>query len=53
MTLEDITRFFAMGGYGGYVWTAYGLALMGIAMEIVLARRRHRQAAASIDEGRT
>ena len=35
--------FFAMGGYGAYVWTSYGLfalVLLADALAPVLARRR-------------
>ena len=27
---ETVTEFFAMGGYGVYVWTAYGLSLLAL-----------------------
>ncbi|MCC6534297.1 MAG: heme exporter protein CcmD [Burkholderiales bacterium] len=33
----------AMGGYGGYVWGAYGVAVIAIGAEcIALVRRRRR-----------
>ncbi len=38
--------FFAMGGYGLYVWGSYGVAAVVIAAEVLLARRRYRQALA-------
>lgn len=36
--------FFAMGGYGTYIWTAYGLCLVLMALNVVqplLARRSY------------
>jgi heme exporter protein D len=36
--------FFAMGGYGLYVWGSYGVAALLMAVEPVLAAHRHRQA---------
>jgi heme exporter protein D len=49
MSLAD---FFTMGGYGGYVWGAYGLTAVVIAAEIgaVLARLRNARSAARTDE---
>ena len=36
-------EFFYMGGYGFYVWTAYGLSLLVLLLNIVAARKRNRQ----------
>jgi heme exporter protein CcmD len=33
----------SMGGYGGYVWTAYALTFGVIALCAVQVRRRHRR----------
>jgi heme exporter protein CcmD len=33
----------SMGGYGGYVWTAYALTFGVIVLCAVQARRRHRR----------
>ena len=35
--------FFAMGGYGNYVWSAWGLTLAVMAVNLVLPLRKHRQ----------
>ncbi len=32
-----------MGGYAGYVWTSFGLTLVILVMNVVLARSRHRK----------
>jgi len=37
------SEFFAMGGYGLYVWGSYGIALVVLVANIWLARRRHQQ----------
>lgn len=36
-----MSEFFAMGGYGAYVWSAYALACVVLVANWVLARRRH------------
>jgi heme exporter protein D len=38
-------EFLAMGGYGFYVWGAYGVAALAIAIEIASVRARARAAA--------
>jgi heme exporter protein D len=49
----SLTEFFAMGGYGFYVWGSYGLTAVLLAAEIVAVRARLRNArlAAHTDEG--
>ena len=42
------SEFFAMGGYGLYVWGSYGAALVALLAEPWLLARRHRRALASI-----
>jgi heme exporter protein D len=39
-----MTKFFAMGGYALWVWSAYGLAAIVLLANIVAASRRYRQA---------
>ena len=39
-------EFFAMGGYGLYVWGSYGVAVALMALEPVMAARRRRRALA-------
>lgn len=34
-----VAEFLAMGGYGAYVWSAYGLALLVLILNAVLAYR--------------
>jgi heme exporter protein D len=38
-----MSEFLSMGGYAGYVWTAYGITLVVIVLNICSARRRHAQ----------
>ena len=35
-------EFFAMGGYGSYVWGSYGLAALVLALNVILPLRRTR-----------
>ena len=52
MIWNSATDFFAMGGYGLYVWGAYGVTLVFMATEPVLALVRHRTAQRSVaDDG--
>jgi heme exporter protein D len=44
MIWNSATEFFAMGGYGLYVWGAYAVTLGCLAVEPVLALQRHRAA---------
>ena len=44
MIWNSASDFFAMGGYGLYVWGSYGVALVCMAVEPVLAVQRHRAA---------
>ena len=44
MNWGSAPEFFAMGGYGLYVWASYGAAAVLMLAEPLLAARRHRQA---------
>lgn len=44
MNWSGVRDFWAMGGYGLYVWGSYGVALLLMVGEPVLASRRRRQA---------
>ena len=37
-------EFLAMGGYAAYVWTAYGITLLVLVLNVAAARRRLRGA---------
>ena len=39
-----MTDFLAMGGYGLYVWGAYGVAALAIVIEVIGVRARLRAA---------
>ena len=41
-----MSHFLAMGGYGAYVWPAYGVSLLGIACAIGLTLRAYARAKA-------
>ena len=40
MTWDSLSAFIAMGGYGGYVWGSFGIALAAFAIELLLVRHR-------------
>jgi heme exporter protein D len=42
MQWDSVTEFFAMGGYGLYVWGAYAVTAAVIAAEVVTLVRRGR-----------
>ena len=44
MIWTSAADFFAMGGYGFYVWTSYAVCAACMLVEPLLARQRHRQA---------
>ena len=44
MNWGSAAEFFAMGGYGLYVWGAYAVTVVLMLAEPLLVRRRHRQA---------
>ena len=50
MNWGSADAFFAMGGYGLYVWGSYGLTLVLMLTEPVLAARRRRQALAAASQ---
>ena len=39
-----MSEFLAMGGYGFYVWGAYGVAALAIVVELLALRARHAAA---------
>lgn len=41
--MADLTAFFAMGGHGGYVWPAYGLAVLVLVALLVASIRALRK----------
>jgi heme exporter protein D len=43
MRFESWAAFIAMDGHGPYVWAAYGLAVLVIAFNLVIAWRGHRR----------
>lgn len=40
---QSLSDFFAMGGYGFYVWLAYGLSFLAIALLIWQSQRETKQ----------
>jgi heme exporter protein D len=48
MNWESPAAFFAMGGYGFYVWGSFGVCALLMVVEPILARKRHREALRSL-----
>jgi len=46
MNWGSATEFFAMGGYGAFVWGSYAVTALCIALEPWLVARRNRRARA-------
>jgi heme exporter protein D len=44
MTWGSATEFFAMGGYGAYVWGSYAVVALCIVVEILAVRARRKRA---------
>ena len=43
-----MSEFLSMGGYGGYVWSSFGLTAIMLALNVTWARRRHTSARQSV-----
>ena len=50
MKWDSFGDFFAMGGYGWYVWGSYAVALIFMVFEPLMTSRRHRQALQALGE---
>ena len=51
MNWDSLDAFLRMGGYGRFVWGAYGVTLGLMLAEAVLVRRRLRRAVADVRSG--
>jgi len=51
MQWNSLAEFFAMGGYGPYVWGAYGVTALLLVAELVLLSRRGRALREAADSG--
>lgn len=52
MAFESWPAFFAMGGYGLYVWLSYGLTLVILGLCLVLPLRRRKALFAELERQR-
>ena len=50
MNWGSLSEFLAMGGYGLYVWGSYGVVLVLMVAEPLLARHRDRQALGQVGQ---
>jgi heme exporter protein D len=53
MSWNSASEFFAMGGYGLYVWGAYAVAAACMVVEPLTAALRHRRARRALAEEAT
>jgi heme exporter protein D len=50
MNWGSASNFFAMGGYGLYVWGSYGVFAVCLIADALISARRHRAALAATTE---
>ena len=50
MSWNNASEFFAMGGYGFFVWGSFGVAAACMLIEPLMAIKRHRDAQAGTSE---
>jgi len=48
MIWNSVSEFWAMGGYGLYVWGSFGVTALLMGGEVILAARRHQQTRESL-----
>lgn len=53
MQWNSLGEFLAMGGYGLYVWTSFGVTALCMAVEVASIRRRYRTFCRSASSGQT
>ena len=39
--MDSLNEFLHMGGYGAYVWSAYGITFVAMVLSIVIPLRQH------------
>ena len=49
MPMRALTTYFAMGGYAGFVWPAYGIAALVLGVLAWQSWRRHRDSAVLLE----
>ena len=40
--MNSLAEFMHMGGYGSYVWSAYGITFVAMVLAIVIPLRQHK-----------
>jgi heme exporter protein D len=49
MNWGSLENFLAMGGYGFFVWSAYGVTALAVVLELWSLRRRKLRAQAAVE----
>jgi heme exporter protein D len=42
--MSEISEFLAMGGYGGYIWSAYAITFVVLLANVLLTQRAYQKA---------
>jgi len=48
MNWNNASEFWAMGGYGLYVWGSFGVTALVMVMEVIQAKQRHKHTRESL-----
>jgi heme exporter protein D len=48
--VDNLSTFLAMGGYAGFVWPAYGVALLALGGITLQSWRRYRASERALDQ---
>lgn len=52
MSFDTVIRFIQMGGYGAYVWSAYGIAFFALSFHFIYARRQFQKVQQAVSMGK-
>jgi len=50
MAFNSISEFFAMGGYGFYVWLSYGITILALTILIVTSITKKKKILKSVEQ---
>ena len=50
MQWQSVEAFLAMGGYGFYVWSSFGITFLLMAIEIIVINQRRKSAANAVKQ---
>ena len=50
MAFNSISEFFAMGGYGFYVWLSYGITLLSLIILVITSMAKKKKILKSVEQ---